>query len=132
MMSSEPSNSFAGPSRAARALGRIGVWSNLDHRAATEVIDLTRRIEALGFDSLWVQEGAGREPFAILGALANATERLTLGVRIASIYARDAMAAHAAAMTLAELTGDRFVLGLGVSHAWRVEGQRGHTYRPPL
>jgi len=108
------------------------VWSNFDHLAGSELVAFARRVEALGFDALWIQEGAGREPFATLGALVMATERITLGVGIASIYARDAAASHAGALTLAELSGGRFVLGLGVSHAFRVEGQRGHTYLPPL
>jgi probable F420-dependent oxidoreductase len=123
---------FAGVSPATRRLGRLGVWSNLDHLAGTEVLSLAARVETLGLDALWIQEGAGREPFATLGALVTATSRITLGVGIASIYARDAAASHAGALTLGELSGGRFVLGLGVSHAWRVEGQRGHTYLPPL
>jgi probable F420-dependent oxidoreductase len=67
----------------------------------------------------------------MLGALATATERIGLGVGIASIYARDAASAHAGARTIAELSGSRFVMGLGVSHLASVAG-RGHQYGPPL
>jgi probable F420-dependent oxidoreductase len=123
---------FTGVSPATQQLGRLGVWSNLDHLTGLEVRTFASRVESLGVDALWIQEGAGREPFATLGALVTATSRIALGVGIASIYARDAAASHAGALTLAELSGGRFVLGLGVSHAWRVEGQRGHTYLPPL
>lgn len=126
------SPAFTEDSPASRRLGRFGVWSNLDHLSGSELVTFAKRVEALGFEALWIQEGAGREPFATLGALVMATERITLGVGIASIYARDAAASHAGALTLAELSGGRFVLGLGVSHAFRVEGQRGHTYLPPL
>jgi probable F420-dependent oxidoreductase len=117
---------------ATERLGRLGVWSNFDHLSGSELRAFAHRVEELAFDALWVQEGAGREPYAVLGALAVSTERIALGVGIASIYARDAAASHAGALTLAELSGGRCVLGLGVSHAWRVEGQRGHTYLPPL
>lgn len=122
----------AGPSPAATRLGRLGVWSNVDHLSGRQVVDFGRRVEALGFDTLWIQEGAGREPFALLGGLAGATDRVTLAVGIASIYARDAAASHAGALTVDELSGGRFVLGLGVSHAFRVEEQRGHAYLAPL
>lgn len=123
---------FTAPSPATERLGRLGVWSNVDHLSARELISFAQRVEGLGFDALWLQEGGGREPFAALGALAMATDRIALGVGIASVYARDAMAAHAGALTLSELSGGRFVLGLGVSHVYRVEGQRGQVYRPPL
>lgn len=123
---------FAGPSPATALLGRLGVWSNLDHLAWSDVLDLGRRTESLGYDTLWLNEVSGREPFAALGALAATTTRITLGLGIASIYARDAAAAHAGALTLAEASGGRFVMGLGVSHIPHVEQQRGHTYLPPL
>ena len=109
---------------ATERLGRLGVWSNFDHQSGSVLRAFSQRVEQHGFDARWVQEGAGREPFAALGALAVSTERIALGVGIASIYARDAVASHAAALTLAELSGGRFVLGLGVSHARRVEGER--------
>jgi probable F420-dependent oxidoreductase len=60
------------------------------------------------------------------------TQRVTLGLGIASIYARDAVAAHAGARTISELSGGRFVLGIGTSHPERVGPQRGHEYGPPL
>lgn len=74
----------------------------------------------------------GREPFALLGHLSAITDRLVLGTSIASIWARDAMAARAGALTLAEASGNRFVLGLGVSHAHLTQNVRGHTYERPL
>jgi probable F420-dependent oxidoreductase len=51
---------------------------------------------------------------------------------IANIYARDAMAMRAAQQTVDELAGGRFVLGLGVSHPFLVEGLRGHAYGRPI
>ena len=54
-----------------------------------------------------------------------------LGTSIASIYARDAVTMKTGAMTLHELTGGRFVLGLGVSHPHLVTKLRGHEYERP-
>src|SRR3972149_1122277 len=116
---------------AARSLGRFGVWPSYARVPAAELIDFPRLVEELGYDTLWVNESAGREPFAVLGALARATTRLTLGLGVASIYARDAVAAHAGARTLADLSGGRFVMGLGVCHESSA-AVRGHEDQPPL
>jgi len=122
----------AGPSGDLRSrLGPVGTWSNFDGVATAGVLAFAREVEGLGFGSLWINESVGREPFALLGALAGATSRLCLGVGIASIYARDAAAAHSGACTLADLSGGRFVMGLGVSHRSSVAA-RGHDYAPPV
>jgi probable F420-dependent oxidoreductase len=57
---------------------------------------------------------------------------MTLGTSIVNIFGRDAMAARMGAMTLHELTGGRFVLGLGVSHVHLVQKLRGHPWERPL
>jgi probable F420-dependent oxidoreductase len=75
-----------------------------------------------------VPEAIGREPFALLGYLAGQTTSLLLCTGIANIYARDAVAMRHAHETLSDLSGGRFVLGLGVSHAHLVTGVRGHAY----
>lgn len=89
-----------------------------------------QRLEALGYDGLWVPELSGREPVALSAWLLANTERLNVGIGIANVYARDFVAAAQARQTLAELSGGRFWLGLGVSHPLLVE-PRGHTFRPP-
>jgi probable F420-dependent oxidoreductase len=113
------------------ALGPVGIWASLDALPVDEVMRYAATLEDLGLPTLWVNESTGREPFAVLGGLARATRHLTLGLGIASIYARDAMAAHAGARTIADLSGGRFVMGLGVSHRSSV-GARGHAYTSPV
>lgn len=113
------------------ALGPVGIWASLDAIPIDEVLRFAATVEDLGLATLWVNESVGREPFAVLGALARATSRLTLGLGIASIYARDAACAHNGARTIADLSGGRFVMGLGVSHRSSV-GARGHEYAPPV
>jgi probable F420-dependent oxidoreductase len=60
------------------------------------------------------------------------SEKLTIGSSIANIYARDSFTAQRAMLSLNKLYGDRFILGLGVSHIPMVEGVRGHRYDKPL
>ena len=113
-------------------LGRLGVWTWLDALPAAEAAAFAKQVEAWGYSALWVPEAIGRDPFALLGFLAASTSRLVLATGIANLYARDAIAMRAAQLTLAELSGGRFLLGLGVSHAPMVQGLRGHTYGKPV
>ena len=119
--------------RAARErLGALGVWTWLDGMPRAEAAEFARTVERLGYGALWVPEAVGRDPFALHGFLAAHTERVTLATGIANIYARDAMTMRAVQETLGELSGGRFVLGLGVSHAHLVSGVRGHEYKKPV
>jgi probable F420-dependent oxidoreductase len=113
-------------------LGRIGVWGHLDTLPIGDARAYVRRAEELGYATLWVPETVGREPFTLLGLLAGETSRMNLGTSIVNIWGRDAQATRMGAMTLAEATNGRFVLGLGVSHPHLAEKLRGHDFGRPL
>jgi probable F420-dependent oxidoreductase len=113
-------------------LGKIGVWTWLDHLSAEETAAFAQRAEGWGYSALWIPEAVGRDPFSLIGYLAARTERLILATGIANIYARDPMATKAIWKTLSEIAPGRFILGLGVSHHHLVSGQRGHEYKKPL
>ena len=70
--------------------------------------------------------------FAHIAYLADRTESLIFATGIANVYHRLPGVTMQAANTLAEQTGDRFVLGLGVSHERTVAGLRGLDYSRPL
>ena len=112
---------------------RIGVWSTaFDGMPAAAARSAAAEIEGLGYSSIWFGEAYGREAFMQASLLLSGSSTITVGTGIASIHARDAMAAAAASRTLEELYPGRFVLGLGVSHAPLVEKMRGGTYSKPL
>ena len=113
-------------------LGRIGVWGHLDSLSADRARAYARRADQLGYAALWVPETVGREPFTLLGMLAGETERLVLGTSIVNIWGRDPQASRMGALTLAEATDGRFVLGLGVSHPHLAAKLRGHTFERPV
>ncbi len=79
-------------------------------------LDLTPQVEAWGYESLWVTHGGGRDSFLVLGAYAHATRTIGLGNGVVPIYPRHPVALAREALTLAELSGGRFRLGIGVSH----------------
>lgn len=114
-------------------IGRVGVWLGpIGLAPAEEERAAVARIEQLGYTAAWFGEAlSGREAMSHAGILLAASERLAVATGIASIWARDAAAAINGANTLNEAWGERFVLGLGVSHAPIVQS-RGHHYTRPL
>src|SRR6202035_4126668 len=73
----------------------------------------------------------GREPFPHAAYLLDKTSRLNIATGIANIYGRDPMTMSAASKTVAELSGGRFLLVIGVSHKPLVSNLRGHSYDKP-
>jgi probable F420-dependent oxidoreductase len=108
-----------------------GVISFTDRLDAAAVEQYARRIEALGYDSIWIPELTGREPLSTAAWLLARTTRLGVATGIANVYARDGMNAAQARHTLAELSGGRFSLGLGVSHPPMAQ-MRGQEWVQPV
>jgi F420-dependent oxidoreductase-like protein len=95
-------------------------------------IELVTRAEALGYDSVWVTHGLGRDSFLVLQAYGAATTRIGLGNGVVPIYPRHPVAMAQEALTLAELTRERFRLGIGVSHRASMEAMLGLTLAEPV
>lgn len=113
-------------------LGPYGIWTfNLDLVPAGQAAEHVSELEELGFGAVWVPEAVGREAFTNAALLLRGGEHIVVATGVASIWARDAMAAGAAHRTISEAYPGRFLLGLGVSHRPMVEDIRGHDYRRP-
>ena len=115
-----------------RQLGRLGVWYPIDRLDAAGIRRLLRTVEDLGYSTFWYPEALGYESLSIASFMLANTERLIIGSSIANIYARDPFTARRGLRTLSSLYDDRFILGLGVSHAPMVEKLRGHVYDKPV
>ena len=113
-------------------LDPLGVWCAVDHLTSAELASFAQVVEAGGYGALWQPEMLGRDALVASSWLLANTGRLIVATGIASIYARDAQAAFSAQQGLAEQSGGRFLLGLGVSHAPMVEALRGHHYGKPV
>lgn len=113
--------------------GPVGLWTAaLEAVPAPAVGDVVGALDAQGWDALWFGEAYGREALTAAQLYLASSAGMAVVTGIASIYGRDAVAAGSASRTLRALHGDRFVLGLGVSHAPIVERLRGHAYGRPL
>jgi F420-dependent oxidoreductase-like protein len=95
-------------------------------------VDLARTAERLGYESVWVTHGLGRDSFLVLAAYGAATSRIGLGNGVVPIYPRHPVAMAQAALTLNEMTAGRFRLGIGVSHAASMQDMLGLRVTEPL
>lgn len=133
-MSTSDVNATGGPVESAWSrLGRVGVWLGSIRSAPVGAEKAAaRRIEQLGYGSLWSGEGiGGKEAFAHMALLLSSTERLVTGTGIANLWARHAAAMQGGAATIGATWPGRFVLGVGVSHAPMVQ-RSGQDYGKPL
>lgn len=97
-----------------------------------EIVELLQLAESLGYESGWVAEGHGGDQFAVLAAVAAKTSTLKLGTAISSVFVRSAPTIAMAAATLDDVSGGRFILGLGSSHKVQVEPEHGVAYAKPI
>src|SRR5262249_9569307 len=97
-------------------------------------LDLPKVLEAerLGYDSAWTAEAYGSDAVTPATWLAARTERIHVGTAIMQIAGRTPAMAAMTTMTLDQLSGGRFRLGLGVSGPQVVEGWHGEPFGKPL
>ncbi len=95
-------------------------------------MELIHEAERLGFDSVWCSEAYGADAVSCLAWIGARTERIRIGSSILQIPARTPSMTAMTAMSLDQLTGGRFILGLGPSGPQVVEGWYGVPYGKPI
>ena len=100
----------------------------------TDIRVLALRAEEIGFDTVWAPDEllwrpAGRPQFGVwdvvsmLGALAAVTSRVEIGSWVISALHRNPGITAKVAETIDEISGGRFIFGLGAGHAWPGQAQ---------
>ncbi len=112
--------------------GKLGVWYFFDGVSSADAAAAAKRIESLGYGTLWIPETVGKNPTVLASWLLANTEKLNLATGIMNIYHREPGVTMQAQKSLAEQSGGRFLLGMGVSHKPLVEGVRGLDYGKPV
>lgn len=107
---------------------------NLGYWAGGSGTDLTfvEKAEKLGYSSVWVAEAWGSDAVTVLSWIAARTTTINVGAGILQMPARTPAMTAMTAVTLNELSGGRFLLGLGLSGPQVVEGWHGVPYGKPL
>ena len=112
---------------------RLGVSiGQLGDRNVRDAIELAVLVEECGYELVLVPESWGRDAVAVLAAIAGRTTRIRIGSGILNAVSRTPALIAMAAGTLDELSGGRFVLGLGASAAAVNEGWHGRSVAAPL
>lgn len=96
-----------------------------------EGVSLAQELAGAGFAACWTSEVQGPDAFTTLGALAVTTD-LELGVAVVPAQTRTPMVLAMSAVSLAELSGGRFTLGIGASSELIVERWAGQPFERPL
>jgi len=78
-------------------------------------VALAQQAEAAGVDAVYGIEGT-RDVFVVMAAIAAATTRIGVGTYVANAYARTPQAAATGALHLDELSGGRFMFGIGAGN----------------
>ncbi len=95
-------------------------------------MDLVREAEDLGFDSAWTSEAWGNDAITPATWILAQTTRLKVGTAIIQMSARTPSMAAMTAMTLHDLSGGRFILGIGPSGPQVIEGWHGQPFGRPI
>ena len=99
--------------------------------SSRESVDLAKRAQEWGYLAAWSSEVDGPDAFTILGALA-ATTSYDLGVAVLPVQTRSAFIIGMSAVSLAQLSGGRFALGIGASSEVLVSRFGGRPFDRPL
>lgn len=113
-------------------LSGVGIWSSqLRYGDPSESADAAAELDELGFTALWIPD-VGGPVFDAVGGLLAATKRTVIATGILNLWMHSAgdVADSYAALTAEH--GDRFLLGIGVSHAPLIDADRPGRYRKPL
>jgi probable F420-dependent oxidoreductase len=114
-------------------VGTVGIWTaQLEFQHAAGAREAAAELDHLGYGALWVPEAVGREVISHAAVLLDATERMVVASGVANIYNRTPTATAYAQRLLADDSGGRFLLGLGVSHGPMVEGMLNLSWDKPL
>ena len=95
-------------------------------------MDLILQAEELGFDSVWTAEAWGSDAITPVAWILAQTTKLKAGTAICQVPARTPAMMAMTAMTLDQLSGGRFLLGVGASGPQVVEGWHGNAYGKPV
>ena len=112
-----------------QSTGLLAFWRNYDRETYVKAAVLADR---LGYDSFWLPEVWGYEVFSLLTEIALKTKRIKIGTGIVNVFSRSPALIAMQAATIDEISGGRFILGIGTSGKNVVEGLHGRDFEKPL
>jgi F420-dependent oxidoreductase-like protein len=111
---------------------KLGLIAGYSGKKMNIPMDVIKHAEGLGYDSVWTSEAYGSDAISPAAWILAHTTRIKVGTAIMQMPARSPAMAAMTAMTLAQLSGNRFIAGLGASGPQVVEGWHGVPYGRPV
>ena len=108
----------------------LGIWDRMT--TWEQALDIARLADELGYDCVMIPESFGRDGVSLCDRLLAATENINVCFGIANVFSRSPAVLASTAATLDELSGGRFILGLGGSTPNLVEGWHGLAFKKPI
>lgn len=113
-------------------LSGVGVWSSqLRYGAADEAADAAAELEELGFTALWIPD-VGGPVLDSVDHLLTSTKQTVIATGILNLWMHEPSDVAARYAALTKTHGERFLLGIGVSHAPLIDSKEPGLYRKPL
>jgi probable F420-dependent oxidoreductase len=113
-------------------LSGVGVWSNqLRYGDAAEAADAAAELEDLGFTALWIPDIGGPVMDSV-DHLLSSTKQTVIATGILNLWMHEPSDVAARYASLTKTHGERFLLGIGVSHAPLIDTREPGLYRKPL
>lgn len=112
---------------------RIGLMIGADGttRGIDDVITIAKRAESLRFGAVWMANIFSFDAITALTLIGRETNAVALGTAVVPTYPRHPTAIAQQALTAASATGNRFYLGIGLSHQVVIENMLGFSYAKP-
>lgn len=113
-------------------LSGVGLWSSqLRYGNPDEAADAAAELDGLGFTALWIPD-VGGPVLDSVDNLLSATEKTVIATGILNLWMHEPAEVAARYAALTETHGERFLLGIGVSHAPLIDSNEPGRYRKPL
>ena len=103
-----------------------------DPRGVAPTIEMAKWAEGEGYDDLWFADSSGVDALTTAAAVALNTSRCRIGTAIIPVFSRTPAVLASTAHVLHQLSGGRFILGLGSSSQTMMENWHGQTFEKPL
>jgi F420-dependent oxidoreductase-like protein len=109
---------------------RIGLFFS-DVGEPNDIIKRLVEAESDGFEGAWLSQIFGNDSLMLIAEAGRETERIEFGTAVVPVYPRHPFSFAQQVATTASMAGNRFTLGIGLSHQPVVEGMWGLSYQKP-
>jgi len=111
---------------------RLGITVPFEPFQGAHFPELVRTADRCGYTDAWSYESFATDGFAPIAAAAMLSDKMRFGCAIIPVFTRPAPLIAMSAVTVNELAGGRFILGLGISTPNIVEQWMGVPFRKPV